>query len=174
VLLTLTPSGASAQLPEVAAGLLDASARERRRDLIASRPPSWGPLFPDGQPGTYARLVVSFIRAGGLVAVGSDAGNLSNPLAGFRNHEVLKNLVRLGLLPLEAIRIATLSGATFLHIQDRTGRIEVGKEADILIIRGDPAEHIEDIDNLETVFNNGVAYDPNALLDEVRGQVGWK
>ena len=42
------------------------------------------------------------------------------------------------------------------------------------IVRGNPAEHIEDIGNVEIVFNNGVPCDPKTLLTAVKGQVGWK
>jgi len=82
--------------------------------------------------------------------------------------------VKYGFAPLDAIRIATLNDATFLGIQGRTGSIEVGKEADLLIVRGNPAERIEDIENVEMVFNNGIAYDPKTLLAMVKGQLGWE
>jgi imidazolonepropionase-like amidohydrolase len=77
-------------------------------------------------------------------------------------------------VPLDAIRIATLNDATFLGIQDRTGRIQVGKEADLLIVHGNPGERIEEIENVEMIFTNGVAYDPKTLLAKVKGQVGWQ
>jgi imidazolonepropionase-like amidohydrolase len=70
--------------------------------------------------------------------------------------------------------MATLDGATFLGIANRTGSIAVGKEADLLIVRGTPDQTIEDIDNLEVVFSNGIAYDPQTLLASVKGQVGMR
>ena len=79
-----------------------------------------------------------------------------------------------GFTPLEVIRIATLNGATFLGIANRTGSVTVGKEADLLVVRGDPSVHIEDIKQVETVFSNGVQYEPAKLLAEVRGMVGWR
>jgi imidazolonepropionase-like amidohydrolase len=82
--------------------------------------------------------------------------------------------VKVGFTPLEAIRIATLNGATFLKVQDRTGCIAVGKEADLLVVRGDPSVRIEDIENVEEVFANGRAYDPNALISTVKGLAGWR
>ena len=105
--------------------------------------------------------------------LGSDAGGGGSTIAGLADHEAIENLVNDGFAPLNAIRIATLSGATFLGIQDRTGSIQMGKEADLQIVRGNPAERIEDIENVEMVFKNGVAYDPKTLLARVKGQIGW-
>ena len=41
--------------------------------------------------------------------------------------------------PLEAIRVGTLNGATFLGRADRTGSIAVGKDADLVVVISDPA-----------------------------------
>ena len=48
------------------------------------------------------------------------------------------------------------------------------EEADLLIVRGNPAERIEDIEKVEMVFTNGLPYDPKMLLNKVKGQVGWQ
>jgi imidazolonepropionase-like amidohydrolase len=48
----------------------------------------------------------------------------------------------------------------------------VGKHADLLLVRGDPSRRIADIENVETVFKDGVGYDPAALLASVRGRYG--
>ncbi len=58
---------------------------------------------------------------------------------GFSNHYSLQLLSEgSGFSELDAIRIATLNGATALGIQQRTGSIAVGKEADLIVVRGDP------------------------------------
>ena len=105
--------------------------------------------------------------------LGSDPGG-NGRIPGFTDHESLKLAVKVGFTSLEAIRIATLNGATFLGIQDRTGSIAVGKEADLLVVRGDPSVRIEDIENVEKVFANGRAYNPNDLISTVKGLVGWQ
>ncbi len=74
----------------------------------------------------------------------------------------------------EAIKIASLNGATFLKIQNRTGSIAVGKEADLFIVKGDPSKKIEDIENVEMVFSNGILYDPKVLISAAKGLVGWQ
>ncbi len=95
-------------------------------------------------------------------------------MAGVSNHDAVKLAVKTAFTPLEIIRMATLSGATFLKIQQRTGSIAVGKEADLLVVRGDPSVTIDDIDNVEITFANGIAHVPQKLLAAVKGQVGWR
>jgi imidazolonepropionase-like amidohydrolase len=48
----------------------------------------------------------------------------------------------------------------------------VGKNADLLVVRGDPATHIADVEHVEIVFKDGVGYDKKKLLDSVKGAYG--
>jgi len=93
-------------------------------------------------------------------------------IPGFANLDILKQVVRVGFSLLETIRMATLDGATFLRIHGRTGSIAAGKQADLLVVRGAPDQNIDGIDNVEIVFSNGIAYEPQTLLASVKGQVG--
>src|SRR6202046_2448371 len=79
-----------------------------------------------------------------------------------------------GSPPLEAIHIATANGAQFLGESDRIGTIAAGKQADLVVIKGDPSKKIEDIENVETVFKDGIGYDSAKLIDSVRGVVGGR
>src|SRR5258708_20676623 len=76
------------------------------------------------------------------------------------------------LAPVEAIRIATLNGAIFLGRQNQIGSIAVGKNADLVVMKGNPATRIADIENVEIVFKDGVGYDPAKLLDAVKRHYG--
>jgi imidazolonepropionase-like amidohydrolase len=91
---------------------------------------------------------------------------------GFGDPRESELLVEAGFTPLEAIRIATLNGATYLGLADRIGSIAPGKNADLVVIRGNPAANIADIEKVETVFKDGVGYDSAKLLDSVRGRFG--
>jgi imidazolonepropionase-like amidohydrolase len=64
-----------------------------------------------------------------------------------------------GFTRLEAIRIATANGAQFLGEQDRIGTIAAGKQADLVVIDGNPAANIADIEKVKMVFKDGVGYD---------------
>lgn len=73
---------------------------------------------------------------------------------------------------MEAIQIATKNGADFLGISDRVGTVSAGKQADLIVVGGDPATNISDIEKIEFVFRKGVGYDPVKLLEEIDGVVG--
>ena len=81
-------------------------------------------------------------------------------------------LVEAGFTPLEAIHIATANGAQFLGELDRIGTIAPGKQADLVVIKGDPSKKIEDIENVEIVFKDGIGYDSAKLIEAARGVVG--
>jgi imidazolonepropionase-like amidohydrolase len=81
-------------------------------------------------------------------------------------------LVESGFTPLEAIKIGTLNGATFLGRSDKVGSLTLGKQADIVVVAGDPSTRIADVRNVELVFKQGVGYDPAKLRESVRGKVG--
>jgi len=89
----------------------------------------------------------------------------------FGDHRGVEVLVQAGFTPAEAIRIATLNGATFLGEDSRIGTLATGKQADIVIVRGNPAANIRDIRNVQLVFKDGVGYDPAKLIESVRGLV---
>ena len=115
----------------------------------------------------------AFSQAGGVLLLGSDAAGQGR-IAGFTNIRMIKTLVKGGFTLEETIKIASLNGATFLKIQNRTGSIAVGKEADLFIVKGDPSKKIEDIENVEMVFSNGILYDPKLLISAAKGLVGWQ
>jgi imidazolonepropionase-like amidohydrolase len=114
----------------------------------------------------------AFVAAGGLLLAGPDPVGIGGNLPGFGDQREIELLVEAGFAPVEAIRIATLNGATFLGRQDRIGSIAVGKNADLVVMKGDPATRISDIENVEIVFQDGNGYDTKKLLDSVKGRYG--
>jgi len=117
-------------------------------------------------------MELAFVRAGGLLLAGTDPTGGGGVIPGYSNQRQLELLVESGFTPLEAIRIGTLNGATFLGRASRTGSIAVGKDADLVVIAGDPATRIGDVRNVQMVFKQGVGYDPAKLIESVRGKVG--
>ncbi len=114
----------------------------------------------------------AFVKAGGLLLAGPDPTGNGGVLPGFGDQREIELLVEAGFTPLEAIQIATENGASYLGQQDRIGTVAPGKQADLVLIKGDPSKSIEDIENVETVFKAGIGYDSKKLIDSVRGQVG--
>ena len=115
---------------------------------------------------------LAFVKAGGLLLAGPDPTGMGGVLPGFGDQRELELLVEAGLTPVEAIHIYTANGAAFLGRLDRVGTIEKGKQADLVVVKGDPSRKIEDIENVVTVFKDGLGYDSARLIDSVRGHVG--
>lgn len=114
-----------------------------------------------------------FMLAGGLLVSGTDpAGKSGGNLPGYASARQLELMVQHGFTPLEALRVATLNGAIYLNRQDRVGSIAIGKQADLLVVEGDPSIRISDIANAVLVFKQGIGYDPEKLRASVRGKVG--
>jgi cytosine/adenosine deaminase-related metal-dependent hydrolase len=115
---------------------------------------------------------VAFVKAGGLLLAGPDPTGNGGVLPGFGDQREVELLVEAGFSPVQAIQIATQNGAKYLGQDERIGTLAAGKQADMVLIKGDPSKHIEEIENVETVFKAGVGYDSAKLIDAVRGQVG--
>lgn len=114
----------------------------------------------------------AFVAAGGTLLSGSDSTGAGDTLAGLGDQRCIELLVDAGFTPVEALRIATRNGAEFLGEGARLGTLAVGKQADLVVVRGDPAKKITDLENVELVFKDGLGFDPAKLLDSVRGKVG--
>jgi imidazolonepropionase-like amidohydrolase len=114
----------------------------------------------------------AFVAAGGLLLAGPDPVGTGGNIPGFGDQREIELLVEAGFAPTQAIRIATLNGAIFLGRQDQIGSIAVGKNADLVVVNGDPAARIVDIENVEIVFKDGFGYDTKKLLDSVKGHYG--
>jgi hypothetical protein len=69
-------------------------------------------------------------------------------------------------------KVATLNGALYLDKQDQIGSIAAGRNADLMVIKGNPAAQIADIEKVEIVFKDGVGYDSQKLVESVRGRYG--
>jgi imidazolonepropionase-like amidohydrolase len=115
-----------------------------------------------------------FVRAGGLLLAGCDPTGIGGVLPGYGDQRGLELLVEAGFSPVEAIRIATLNGATFLGEESSIGSIAVGKAADLVVLAGNPAKSIDDVEKVETVFKDGVGYDPLKLKRSVEGLIGLR
>jgi imidazolonepropionase-like amidohydrolase len=116
----------------------------------------------------------AFVKAGGLLIAGPDPTGYGGVVPGFGNHRELELLVEAGFTPLEAIRIATYNGAFYLGEHDRIGTLAAGKQADMVLIKGNPAADISDVRKIMTVFKDGFGYDPAKLIEAVRGTVGLR
>src|ERR1700730_5641365 len=95
---------------------------------------------------------VAFVKAGGLLLAGPDPTGNGGVLPGFGDQREIELLVEAGLTPVTAIHVATENGASYLGQQDRIGTLSPGKQADLVVIKGNPSKSIEAIEHGETVF----------------------
>jgi hypothetical protein len=114
----------------------------------------------------------AFVKAGGLLLAGLDPTGNGGIVAGFGDLREVELLVEAGFTPVEAISIASLNGAKFLGEDTRIGSIAPGKQADLMVVKGNPAATIGDLENVEIVFKDGVGYDSEKLIQSVQGLVG--
>ncbi|HEY6358417.1 MAG TPA: amidohydrolase family protein [Vicinamibacterales bacterium] len=156
------PPGLEVLLPELAQQFAATYGR------IAQNPNSvYTTLFPKGMALEHA-----FAKAGGLLVAGTDPTGSGGVIPGYADQRQIELLVESGFTPLEAISICTLNGARYLGRDARIGSLAVGKQADLVVVAGDPSTAIRDIRRVETVFKAGVGFDPAKLIASVSGKVG--
>src|SRR5215472_3754686 len=154
-----------AMLPEARISYL------RRRALISdgAAKSDWPALFK--KEFEFER---EFVKQGGLLLAGLDPTGYGGVIAGFGDQREVELLVEAGFTPVEAIHIATSNGAEFLGEPDKVGTLATGKQADLVVIDGDPSGNIKDIEKVEMVFKDGLGYDSAKLIESVRGLVGLR
>ena len=114
----------------------------------------------------------AFVAAGGLLLAGPDPTGDGGTLPGYGDQREVELLVEAGFTPVEALKIATLNGAIYEGRDKTIGSIQAGKNADLVVVKGNPAADINDIENTEIIFKDGVGYDSKKLLDSVKGRYG--
>jgi imidazolonepropionase-like amidohydrolase len=91
----------------------------------------------------------------------------TDSIAGIMLHRELELEVEAGIPPAKALQIATLNAARLLKQDGDRGSIAKGKKADLLLVEGNPAEHISDIRRCRIVMKNGTIYDSAAVYQAV-------
>lgn len=128
-----------------------------------------GPMLPKEM-----KFERAFVAAGGLLMAGCDPTGYGGVVPGFGDQRNIELLVEAGFSPVEAIRIATLNGAIYMGRDASIGSIASGKAADLVVLGGNPAEKIENIEKVELVFKDGVGFDPAKLIQSVTELVGLR
>ncbi len=159
VLDVLSPQSRASYLAQRARGPVVASASDQQLKTVFNR---------------EMQFEYAFANSGGMLMAGSDPTGIGGTVPGFANQREVELLVEAGFTPLEAIHIATYNGARYLGELDHIGTIAPGKQADLVVVKGDPSSQISDIEAVEMVFKDGIGYNPAKLLNSVRGLVGLR
>ena len=152
---------------EVLTPQLKTQFEDNRARVAANAQSIYPKLFPKAMA-----LEREFARAGGLLIAGTDPTGGGGVIPGFSNQRQLELLVEAGFTPLEAIAIGTRNGARYLGRDSRIGTLAPGKQADLVVVNGDPSRTIGDVRKVELVFRQGVGFDPHKLIQSVSGRVG--
>lgn len=104
---------------------------------------------------TLRRRLLKALHDGGVRFIqGSDSPQTWTP-PGFAAHRELASLVASGLTPYQALETGTRNVAVFLDAEDRTGTVEVGKRADLLLVDANPLEDVANAQRITGVMLNG-------------------
>jgi imidazolonepropionase-like amidohydrolase len=141
------------------------------RTQILSRPASRRAIFQRWFNKELA-FEAAFFRAGGVLTQGPDPTGYGSTFPGIGDQRDIELLAQAGLTPVQAIQVATLNGARAMGRDATIGIIAPGKNADLVLIAGNPANNINDIENVEVVFKDGVGYDSRKIFESVRGIAG--
>jgi hypothetical protein len=111
----------------------------------------------------FGDITSALYKAGVTVVAGTDMG-----FPGYSVCRELELYVENGLTPMQAIQTATITPATAMKLDAKTGSVTAGKNADIIILDADPLHDIHNIRKVSVVIKDGNVYDP-ALLHQVAG-----
>jgi imidazolonepropionase-like amidohydrolase len=156
------PPGLDVLVPSLKEDFLQRHAR-----TAANAQSVYATLFPKA-----LALERAFAKAGGLLIAGTDPTGGGGVVPGYSNQRQLELLVEAGFTPLQAISIGTMNGARYLGRDARIGTIAAGKQADLVVVSGDPSTSIGDVRHVEIVFKQGVGFDPAKLIESVKGKAG--
>jgi len=96
-----------------------------------------------------------FSEAGGRIALGNDAGYLEGVLVGMPMNEI-HALSEAGFDPMQIVAMATREAANVCGLDDRLGTLEAGKQADLLVIRGNPLADLNALSHPLLVIRKGI------------------
>ena len=106
---------------------------------------------------TLVSNTVKLVEAGVNVGIGSDAGT-PGVIFGAALLDEMQRHVEIGLRPADVIYMATMGNARTLFISQSTGSIEVGKSADLVLLRRDPTQSIDAFKTIEYTLRDGHIY----------------
>ncbi|WP_296702895.1 amidohydrolase family protein [Algoriphagus sp.] len=106
-------------------------------------------------------VVADLFKQGVAIVPGTDG------LPGFLYHRELELYVKAGIPASEVLKMATIKSAEITGVSDIVGSIEVGKQADLILIDGNPLSQISDIRKIEWTMMRGNLYYSKELYNSL-------
>jgi imidazolonepropionase-like amidohydrolase len=104
-------------------------------------------------------------QRGARILIGTDTP-LLHLIPGFSFQDELLALWACGFSENELLQAATWGGAQALGLQDKIGSLQPGKQADLLLVAGDPTTSLASMQQIKAVARLGAWYDPGILLQQ--------
>ncbi|MFK7767129.1 MAG: amidohydrolase family protein [Mariniblastus sp.] len=142
------------------------------RAIVAKRKPMKGMEIYQRIYDAKLKTIADFHNAGGKITLGTDHVSNGNHLPGFGVHREMDAMSRAGIPNAEVLKIATINGAKAMKIDKDHGSIEVGKVADLVMVKGNPIEKIRNTRKVDQVMKHGKLYRAKELLDKAKGKLG--
>jgi imidazolonepropionase-like amidohydrolase/Tol biopolymer transport system component len=117
----------------------------------------------ESEYGDYGHIEISkYVKQ---ISDGGTKVNLGShgQLQGLGAHWELWMLAQGGMTPLQAIRCATINGASYLGMDREIGSLETGKLADLIVLNDNPLDDIRNSDHIKYVMVNGRLYDSDSM-----------
>ncbi len=114
-------------------------------------------------------ILMAHHEAGIPIVAGTDSGSWPHFVNLFHGPSTLREMelmVEAGMTTTEVLRSATLTPAEMMGIDDIVGSIEVGKQADLLVVRGNPLEDLSMLEELEWVIKGGEVRRPEQWMNQ--------
>ncbi len=108
-------------------------------------------------------------EAGVKLVVGSDSPYWPTALYSFHGPSTLREIELLGesgITPMEAIKAATINAAEMLGLDNEIGTVEVGKKADLVIVKDDPLKDLANLRSILWTVQGGVAKTPEQWMSQ--------
>ncbi len=118
----------------------------------------------------FGTLTKSLNDAGVKLLAGSDSGAFNSyTYPGISLHKELEAMVQTGMTPLEALKTSAYHGAQYLKKDQSYGSIDIGKQADVVLLEANPLKDIRNTQKINTVIQNSKVYNKEQLKAMLEG-----
>jgi imidazolonepropionase-like amidohydrolase len=119
---------------------------------------------------TLQKKVTKLMKQNGVkMLAGSDLGGIW-VIPGISPHQEFRELAAAGLTPLEVLQMKTLNGAQFLGREAAMGTVDIGRNADLVLLDANPIEDVANLNKIAAVVLNG-KYLSEVALDKLKSDV---